>query len=168
MNSNNHITEFLDRAVFAELDEQSRTAARSHIEKCADCRKSFAAARISEMLIKANSEMPAPAPSEFFQAKVMTAWREKQIARRPAIAAFRRWWQASLAPVSMMLIMLGGLISLTVFAPQSSDADDAPIEISGYNTDSAEAVLLNQNLSGEMTTEQVFQEIYNTKSDLKK
>jgi hypothetical protein len=105
-------------------------------------------------------------PSPFFQAKVINAWREKQNLRTP-IETFRRWWQASAVPVFMMVLTVAILISLTVMAPQSN-ANDSTAELSNFNLYSTDAVILNQKAPRDLTTEQVFEVIYETKSDSSK
>ena len=160
---NKHITEILDRTPFSALDEQDRATVAAHAAGCAECRLAFEAARLSAVLLKAETEIK---PSPFFQARVMNAWRERQqeaaAALRPFLA-FRRWWQASAAPVFLMLTTLAVLISLTLLAPQSS-ADDS-MEISEFNLYSTDAVILNQR-PRDLTPEQVFEVIYtNSKND---
>jgi len=157
-----HIIEILDGTSFIELSEQDKATIWAHADDCHGCRQAFEAARISSILLKAH-ESRVPEPSPFFQAKVMNAWRERQMPRRP-MEAFRRWWQASAAPVFLMVVTLAVLISLTFLAPQSS-ADDSPVEISGSNLYSTDAVIYDQKASRDLTTEQVFQVIYDAKSD---
>ena len=161
-----HITEILDRSAFAELSESDLAIIKSHASDCPQCLREFEAARVSSVLLKFGSEAQAPPPSPFFQVKVINALREKQNLRKP-IAAFQRWWQASAAPIFLMLMTVAVLISLTFLAPQSS-ADDSLAEVSSYNLYSTDAVILNQNPARELTTEQVFQELYNTRSESKK
>jgi predicted anti-sigma-YlaC factor YlaD len=162
-----HITKILDEKSFAELSTQQREIISAHAADCSSCRRAFESARVSSLLLKLDSETVTPAaPSPFFQAKVMNAWRERQIPRRP-IAAFRRWWQASAMPVFMMLATMAVLISLTFLAPQSS-ADDSPVEVSSFNLYSTESVILNQKQPKDLTTEQVFQVIYASKTDSRK
>lgn len=163
-----HITKILDKAAFTELSETDKETVSLHISDCAGCRRAFGAARLSSFMLKADSgSMNVPAPSPFFQSKVMNAWCESQLQRPRPIEAFRRWWQASAAPVFLMLATMAILISLTVFAPQSS-AGDAPVEISSFNLYSTENIVLNQKPSKDLTNEQVFQVIYSAKSGLKK
>lgn len=162
-----HITEILDHAAFAELSKDDLAAIEAHNADCPSCRQSFEAAQVSSMLLKVQADNAASiAPSAFFQTKVMNALREKQNLRSP-IEAFRRWWQASAAPVFMMLLMVAVLISLTVMAPQSN-AGDSTAELSSFNLYSTDAVILNQKAPRDLTTEQVFQVIYETKSDSNK
>ena len=162
-----HITKILDKATFAELSEADKTVIAAHTAGCADCGRAFEAARLSEVLLKVEADAEVPAPSAFFHAKVMNAWRERQLPRRP-VEAFRRWWQASAAPVFMMLVMLGALISLTLLAPQSSADDSAAADISDFRLYTTENVVLNQKPSRDLTNEQVFQVIYSPRSDLRK
>ena len=163
-----HITEILDRSTFGELSQQEQAVIALHTEDCFPCRKAFEAARLSAVLLKANSTSAAaaPVPTPFFQAKVMNAWHERQQTVRRPIAAFRRWWQASAAPIFLMLVTVAVLISLTVFAPQSS-ADDS-VEVSSFNLYSTESVILNQKPSRDLTTEQVFQVVYTSRSETRK
>jgi predicted anti-sigma-YlaC factor YlaD len=159
-----HITETLDQTTFAELSKDELAAINEHNADCPSCRQSFEAARISSILLKVQSaNVDEIAPSPFFQAKVMNALREKQNLRNP-IEAFRRWWQASAVPVFMMVLTVAVLISLTVMAPQSN-ASDSTAELSSFNLYSTDAVILNQNAPRDLTNEQVFQVIYETKSD---
>ena len=157
-----HITKILDRIAFAELSERDKKTVSAHVSNCADCQRAFEAARLSSVLLKANALAETPVtPSPFFQAKVMNAWRERQMKLPPhPIEAFRRWWQASAAPIFLMLVTVMILISLTVLAPQSSAEDS--VEISSFNPYSADAVILNQNEPRDLTNEQVFQLIYDS------
>lgn len=163
---NNHIKEILDQHTFNELSEQDRAIVSVHVKDCLPCRQGYDAARLSSILLKADAAgAPDPEPSAFFQARVMNAWRERQLPRRP-IAAFQRWWQASAAPVFLMLAVMGILLSLTFLAPRSNAEDSA--EISSYNLYSTDAVVMHQKPPRDMTNEQVFQVIYAVKTDSKK
>lgn len=161
---NKHITHILDQKAFAELNEAERKTISIHIAEsdCADCRKAFAAARVSADLIKCADAVEIT-PSPFFQAKVMNAWRERQQLTRRPVEAFRRWWQASAVPVFMMLAVMAVLVSLTILAPQSS-ANDMTAETSSFNLYTTESVILNQKPSGDLTNEQVFQVIYSARA----
>ena len=167
---NKHITKILDKAAFAGLGETDKEIISAHISDCAECRSAFEAARLSSVLLKVISDVGAPEPSPFFQAKVMNAWRTRQIPRPNPIAAFRRWWQASAAPVFLILATMAVLISLTIFAPQSGGggADDSLAETSNFNLYSTENIVLNQKAPKDLTNEQVFQVIYSAKNDIRK
>jgi predicted anti-sigma-YlaC factor YlaD len=156
-----HILDILDGKRFVELNAGELALINSHSAECAPCREAFTAARISFVLLKARAEAEAAKPSPFFHARVMNAiQRESQNLRKP-IAALRRWWQASYALVCFMVITVAGLVALTLLAP-TSNADDAQAGVTSnlYPTD---AVILNQKPSRDLTDEQVFQVIYNTK-----
>ncbi len=157
-----HITEILDRATFAELSEQDKSVVSAHAKDCSSCRQAFEAARLSAILLKSDTAAASIAPSPFFQSKVMTAWRERQLPRRP-IEAFRRWWQASAAPVFIMLTIMAALVSLTFIAPQDSQA-----EISSFNLYTTDTVIMDQNPPRDLTNEQVFQVIYTTRNEVRK
>ncbi len=150
-----HITENLDRAGFDNLSKTELREIGEHAAVCDDCRRSFQAAELTSRMLKKEA-VELPAPTAFFQAKVLKAWREKQNTPKP-IAAFRRWWQATAAPVSIMVLTVIGLIGVSIFAPVSG-ADDSQARQSNdflyiYTT---EAVILNQKPSSDLTTEQVF------------
>lgn len=157
-----HILEILDRQRFTDLSADETALINSHVGECAACKSAFEAARISSVLLNARAESEAIEPSPFFQTKVLNALqRESQNLRKP-IAAFRRWWQASYAMVSLMILTVVGLIALTAFAPSSNAEDTAGMPSNLYPTD---AVILNQKASRDLTDEQVFQVIYNTRYD---
>ncbi len=158
-----HITEILDKAAFVELSEKDLTIVRLHMKDCLKCQQAFEAARVSSVLLEAQSEI---APSPFFQAKVMNALRrEKQNLRKP-IAAFRRWWQASVAMVFLMLVTVVGLVAATLLAP-NSNVDEAQADASNFNLYSTDAIILNQKPTPDLTTEQVFQVLYERRSDFR-
>lgn len=161
-----HITKILDQTAFAELSEANKTVISKHIIDCDGCRKAFESARVSHLLMKSKAVAEIPSPSPFFQAKVMNAWRERQLPRRP-VEAFRRWWQASAVPVFMMLVTLGVLISLTFLAPQSS-TEDSTAEVTNFRLYTTEGVILNQRAPRNLTNEQLFQLIYTPRSDARK
>ena len=152
-----HITEIIDRTAFADLSEQDRTIVLSHIKDCSNCRQSYEAARLSAVLLKSENIVPQVSPSPFFQAKVMNAWRERQIPRRP-VEAFRRWWQASAMPVSMMVIAMVVMILLTLIAPQANS--ESSQEVSSFNLYTTDGVIMDQRLPRDLTNEQIFEVVY--------
>jgi len=157
-----HITEILDQTAFAELGAEDLTIINAHVKDCQNCQKAFEAARLSSVWLSTQAVLAPPAPSPFFQAKVLNAIRNKQNMVKP-IAVFKRWWNASAALVFSMLMAVAFLIALTALAP--ADYDNTQAEISGFNPYSTEAVLFNQRPSRDLTTEQVFQVIYEPASD---
>ncbi len=161
-----HITEILDNAAFADVSEEDLTIIRAHAENCPNCKQAFQAARVTSVLLKVKSEIPAPLPSPFFQAKVINALqREKQNLQKP-LEAFRRWWQASAAMVGLMVMIVACLIATSFIAPLASeDEAQAGTNFNLYTTDS---VILNQKSPRDLTNEQVFQVIYNPRNDFKK
>lgn len=161
-----HITEILDNKAFAGLDEEDLRTVYIHIKECQNCRGAFEAARLSSFLLKTGAAFESPVPSAFFQAKVMNALRDKQTIAKP-IEAFKRWWQAAAAPVFMMLIALGALMAFTAFVPISG-ANQAQAETSNFNLYSTDTVILNQKLTRDLTNEQVFEVLYETKSDIRR
>ena len=158
-----HITEILDRAGFDNLSEMELHEIGEHAAVCEECRRAFRAAAVVSRMLRIQSAQ-APVPSPFFQAKVLNARLEKQNPPKPA-AAFRRWWQATAAPVSIMVLTVVGLIGVSVFAPVSG-ADEWQARQSNdfLYLDTTEAVILNQKPSSDLTTEQVFRVLDATRS----
>lgn len=148
-----HITEILDRFDFNRIPEPDLLEIGEHTAVCDDCRRSFQAAELTSRMLKKEAA-ESPAPTAFFQAKVLSAWREKQNLPKP-MAAFRRWWQATAAPVSIMVLTVIGLIGVSVFAPVSG-ADDSQARQSSDYLYTTEAIILNQKPASDLTTEQIF------------
>jgi len=149
-----HITEFLDEIGFKDLSADQMAEINSHVPNCDECKKAFQSAQLASFILKENSNMQTPVPP-FFQAKVLNAWREKQIVQKP-LAVFWRWWQASATLVLLMFVTVIGLMTATFFGSRSETAanraDDSKVTL--YST---ETVILNQRTVRNLTTEQVFE-----------
>lgn len=150
-----HIVELLDRVGFENLGTDELNTAELHAAGCADCTRALDASRVAADLLRSRSAIETPMPSAFFQQRVLAALREKQLARKP-IEAFRRWWQAAYPMVCTMLLVVGSLGALTFFAPGQSAQTTSPESL--YTAD---AVIMNQRPSRNMTTEQTLEVIYN-------
>ncbi|MBA2605691.1 MAG: hypothetical protein H0U96_02340 [Acidobacteria bacterium] len=160
---NRHIKKIIDQSGFANLSDKDLAVINAHITDCQACRQAFQAARISSVLLRAQSVDNATVPSPFFQAKVLNALREKQNSIKE-VGAFLRWWQASAMMIGLMLMLVAVLAALTVVAPFSS-AGETQAGMSNFNLYSTDAVIFNQRLAPDLTTEQVFQVLDDTKSD---
>lgn len=161
---NSHITKIIDQNNFANLSAKDLVIINAHIVTCRGCEQAFQAAHLSLILLRAQSNDNAPVPSPFFQARVLNALREKQNSIK-AIGAFRRWWQASALMVGLMLMMVAGLAAITLRASLSNNFETPQAGISNFNLYSTDTVIFNQKLAPELTTEQVFQILDDTKSD---
>src|SRR5215467_436014 len=98
-----HITHILDETPLAALSETDLGSMRAHASQCADCARAFAAAQLSELLIKERtSEAAADAlnANPFFQTRVLAAWREQ----RESAWSFGRLWKATGALVSSLVV----------------------------------------------------------------
>ena len=156
-----HIIDLLDGTAFAALSDDEREVIKTHAARCAGCERAYEAARLSASLLIARREtIAAVTPTPFFEAKVMNAIRARQQNLKKPIAAFRRWWQASFAPVCAMLLVVAGLIMLSLMAPKTGAGEEAQA-VAPNNLYTTDAVILNQRSSREMTNEQVFRVIYN-------
>ncbi len=161
---NRHITKIIDQNNFANLSAKDLVIINAHVAVCRDCEQAVQAARLSSILIRAHSSENAPVQSPFFQSKVLNALREKQNSIK-AIGTFRRWWQASALMVGIMLMMVAGLAAITLRASLSNNFETPQAGISNFNLYSTDTVIFNQKLAPELTTEQVFQILDDTKSD---
>lgn len=162
-----HITQIIDEAGFANLSPEDLIVIDAHTAKCSECRAAFRAAKISTVLLRAQTSENAPAPSAFFQTKVLNALREKQNSIN-ALNAFRRWWQASATLIGLMLMLVASLAAVTFLAPSSDTflgAAEPQAGMSDFNLYSTDAIIFNQKLAADLTTEQVFQVLDDTKTD---
>lgn len=153
---NEHILDILDDGLSAE----NAALIEAHTVNCENCRQAVQASKISAaMFQRASNEVFQPSP--FFQAKVLNALRENQTLQKP-VAAFWRWWQASAAMVALMVMTVFSLIALTVFAPSAS-AGETQTGVANDNPFSTESVLIQPKTRPDLTTEQTFELIYETK-----
>ncbi len=162
---NRHITKIIDQNGFANLSGEDLAVVNEHITGCQACRQAFQAARISSVLLRAQSVDNASVPSPFFQAKVLGALRERQNSIKE-VGAFLRWWQASAMMIGLMLMLVAVLVALTAVTPFSS-VGETQAGMPNFNLYSTDAVIFNQKFTTDLTTEQVFQVLDDTKSDLK-
>ncbi len=160
---NRHITKIIDQNGFANLSAEDLAVVNAHIADCSKCRQAFQSARISSVLLRTQSVSNAPVPSPFFQAKLLKALREKQNSIKE-VGAFLRWWQASAMMIGLMLMLVMGLAAVTLLA-RFSNARETQAGMSNFNLYSTDAVIFNQKFAPDLTTEQVFQVLDDTKSD---
>ncbi len=154
MNSR-HITKILDRTEFDRISEDDAAEIGEHIRGCRNCRTAFHSARISSTLLKAENFADAPAPTPFFQSKVLNAWREKQQVQKP-FAVFWRWWQASATLVLLMFIAVAALTAVSLVAARSETAANRRPD-SRVNLYSTETGFLSQNPARVLTTGQIME-----------
>ena len=158
-----HIIHMIENAPLSDLSESEMASVSAHASQCAECRRAFEAARISQLLLRERvAETLEPSP--FFQTRVMAALRERQAANE--ISALRRLWNATGALVSSMAATVAALAILTVFAP-GTQPSSAPQEMASINSYSAEEVLFDQNQTPEdqMSYGQVLSTLYESDDD---
>lgn len=155
---NRHIIKILDNNKFSEISAEEQAAIDAHILDCRDCRAALRAAQTASILLSESSKAETRVPTPFFQTKVLSAWREKQTAPK-RVAVFRRWWQASAALVSMMILIVAGLITATLIGSRHRAAVNQKIgsDAALYST---ETVILNEKPTGDLTTGQIFEVLY--------
>jgi predicted anti-sigma-YlaC factor YlaD len=148
-----HITEVLDNAALATLSASELAEIRAHVQDCEACRKAFAAAQVSAVMIKERAQV-AVEPSPFFQTRVMAAWREQQAVEN--VPAIVRLWRSSRALVSSMALatVALGALSFMVSAPATATLDQTAS--SAYSVDS---VMFGQD-DDQLSYDQVLNAIY--------
>lgn len=77
--NNRHITNILDHVSFGDISTEQLAGINRHIADCSVCRSAFQSAQIASLLLKETLLSDESFSSPFFQAKVLNAWREKQI-----------------------------------------------------------------------------------------
>jgi len=151
-----HITEILDNVPAGKLSAAEQATIRAHIDACADCRRAFAAAQISGLLMQERTSEAARQTLEanpFFQTRVLAAWREQQSGNGWSL---KRWWQSAGALMASMAATTAVLAVLTLVIPTAEST--SPPTASVIPT-SAESVMLDQGQEG-VTDDQVLSAIY--------
>jgi anti-sigma factor RsiW len=154
-----HITQILESAAFADLNETELETVRSHTAYCAACKHAYDAARASAALLRARAG-EAFEPSPFFQTRVLAALRERQSAQQTSV--FERMWKSSRALVASMAATVATLVVLTFLSPGVQPAVTSQELAAASSSYSADEVLLNRNelTNDQMTDEQVLTTLY--------
>jgi len=151
---NNHITHILDETPPASLSKDELGSIRAHIADCADCARAFAAAQLSQLLIKQRADEAASSARDanpFFQTRVLAAWREQ----REGGWSLGRLWKTTGALVSSMIVTTAALAALTFISP----AEESTLTPTAVASASAESVMFDQG-EDEITNEQALNAIY--------
>jgi anti-sigma factor RsiW len=154
-----HITQILEGAAFAALNEAELSTVLAHTAQCAACRRAFEAAQASATLLKERAA-EAFEPSPFFRTRVLAALRERRAAQETSV--FERLWRASRALVASMAATVATLAVLTFFVPGIQPAATTQEFATASSSYSADEVLFNRNdAPGDpMTDEQVLTTLY--------
>ncbi len=136
-----HIISLIESTALSALNESDLAAIRAHNGDCSDCRRAFAAAQVSVLLLKERVAEPFE-PSPFFQTRVMAHLRERQIANESW--AWGRIWRATGALASSMVATVAALAILTFMVP-GTQVTSGTSEMTAVNAYSAEEVLLDQS-----------------------
>ena len=146
-----HITELLDSVPLSSLSETDLARIRAHSEQCPLCRRAFAAAQLSALLLRERAAATIE-PSPFFQTKVMAAIREKQSAA--GVYSLSRLWKTAetlIYSLAALVLLLG---ALTVSQPASLD-------VGASDPDPEWAVLVADGAGNdELSYDQVLSDIY--------
>ena len=150
----NHIIEMIENSPLASLTEGDLLAMRSHAENCPDCRRAFAAAQLSTLVIRERAAAVIE-PPPFFQTRVLAALREQQANNVPVLG---RLWKSAGALVSSMALTTAILAVLSFVVPGTTTSPETTATLI---PSSAEAVVFNQDQSDyQMTDDQVLSAIY--------
>ena len=150
-----HVTDILDNTPFAELTEVEFSTIHAHTVSCEECRRAFAAAQLSALLLNERVSEAAESAANanpFFQTRVLAAWREQQTV---GAWSFRRLWNATGALVASMAATTAALAVLMFVAP-ATNTDQQTAALAPY---SAESVVLEPD-DNQLTNDQVISAIY--------
>ena len=127
-----HITNILDDKPLAALTETDLQAIQAHTASCADCARSFEAARISALLLNERADETnagALNANPFFQTRVLAAWREQQATA--GAWSLGRLWSATGGLVSSMAATTAVLAALTFVVPAE---ESTPVQTAASNS----------------------------------
>ena len=120
-----HIITIIEQRCVGELCEAEIVEIEVHVARCADCRRAYRAAQISDSLVRARAAETIEA-SPFFNTRVMAALRERELS--PELPALLRMWKAAGSLVSAMAAVVVILIGLTIFGT-GTDTQSQPTEM---------------------------------------
>lgn len=152
-----HITNILDDKPLAALSETDLQAIRAHAASCADCARSFEAARVSALLLNQRVEETSANTlnaNPFFEIRVLAAWREQQATA--GAWNLRRLWSATGGLVSSMAATTAVLAALTFVIPAE---ESTPVQTAALVPASEEIVVFDE-ADQEMTNEEALNTIY--------
>jgi hypothetical protein len=160
-----HITGMLESESLASLSEEELASIRAHVDHCADCRRSYEAAKVSTLLLREGA-IETFEPSPFFQTRVLAALRERRAANE--IPVFLRMWRTAGALVSSMAAIVVLLAIFTIVAPDSQQATDPQELASASELYSAEDLFFEQEAVSQETIsyEQVLTTLYASEEEM--
>ncbi len=159
---NQHIISLIESTPLASLSESDLAAIQVHTNDCGDCRRAFAAAQISVLLLKERAAETFE-PSPFFHTRVLATLRERQAANAPNVSSangtwtFGRMWRAGGALASSMVATVAALAALTFVIPGNQVATGTQQMNPLPSSYSAEEVILDQGAAPQelVSSEQV-------------
>ena len=107
-----HSKTVLAETPVSRLSGEQVAAIEAHAAGCADCRRAYEAARLSQALVRARVAESVEAPP-FFQTKVLAAIREQRLAAE--MPAMLRLWKAAGSWVSAMAVILVLMAGMSIF-----------------------------------------------------
>lgn len=155
-----HIINLLEENGLKDLSDTDIRLVEAHVERCAECRREYEAAKVSSILLKTRAAQTLE-PPPFFETRVLSAWRERQAAAaKPIVDKIRQMWQdtkilvTGLATSVAMLAVLAFIVSQMTNAPvfQASADDNYSVESVVFDRQESPADDLNDD--------QLLQEIY--------
>ncbi len=162
--SKNHIIGFIESVPLASLSESDLDAIRRHTDDCVDCRRAFAAAQISLLLLKERAAETFE-PSPFFHTKVLATLRERQTAGEQW--GWSKVWRAAGALASSMVATVAALAVLTLVIPGSQTVSGPQEMTPALDAYSAEEVLLDQGeaFNDQVSVDQILTTLYGAEDE---
>lgn len=158
-----HIIAILEQSPASDVNGDERARIEAHIGVCSDCRRAYAAAQVTQSLVRARAAETIEV-SPFFKTRVMAAIREQRLT--PEMPSLLRLWKAASALVSAMVVVLVVLTGLTVFS--GSDDVSSPSPSTAIAVTEPQSLYLGDYLAFEpggssdeaMPYDQVFETVY--------
>jgi hypothetical protein len=124
-----HIINLIEERPVDDLSAVEIARVNEHTVHCAECRLAFEAAVMSSRLLRGRAAAVIE-PSPFFQTRVLSAIRERDLSPDPF--GFRKMWRAARVLVASMTAVVVTLAALTL-APdrERSPSDDLAAASSG-------------------------------------
>lgn len=153
-----HIINLIEERPLKDLNATEIAQINEHTAHCAECRMSFEAAIVSSRLLRERAATVVE-PPPFFQTRVLSAIRERNLSQDPF--GFRKmWWSArilvtSMAAVALTLTALS--LSFNYERPPSGDL----VAASGSGID----LVFEEDVPDNLTYDQALMNLYDQEAE---
>jgi len=153
----------IDSIGCGELTLELHVELKTHGDGCDSCGKALAALDLATILFRTRSvEAESLMPPAFFDSQVMTSIRNS-VDKANTFGAFKSWWEAS---SSIMAFGAAIAFLFSVIAITGVLNKEETVNTSSSNLYPAESVLMGNGR--DLTSEQVFEVVYNPMFEEKK